>query len=89
MQCILGIIRKTVQKQYSMISLFLDINAHIPCTWNMHHIEKKRCTLYLDLREPRNTTNLIIWYRDVEKRIVSGYLSSALHVCLPRAVKNP
>lgn len=24
-----------------MISLFLDINAHISCTWNMLHLENK------------------------------------------------
>lgn len=37
-----------------------------PCTRNMQYIENEDAH-YLDLREPRNTTNLIIWYRDVKR----------------------
>lgn len=56
--------QKDSAKANSKISLFLNINAHIQyplvrgiCTVHV----KRRCALYLDLREPRNTTNLIIW----------------------------
>lgn len=52
-----------------MISLFLDINAHIPLYVEYVVCFKQRCTLYLDLRKPRNTTNLIIWYRDFKRGV--------------------
>lgn len=75
-----------------MISLFLDIHAHIPLYMEYVLHIKQRCTLYLYLREPRNTTNLIIWYRDVKRgfEIPGVFLLHSTFVFQEwRAVKNP
>lgn len=65
-----------------MISLFLGINTHIPCTWEYVLHIKQGCTHYLDIpaQEPENTTNLIIWYSDVHRKLSSSVHLSSLHI---------
>lgn len=67
-------------------SVFIWISMHISLVYGIRTTYKTRCTLYLDLREPSHSTNLITWYRDVERGFWVSFFF-AWHLS-PKSVKQ-